>query len=286
MTHFSYFHQNDELKLFNLDSKWLSRFLSLAMDVSSWSKDPSSKVGAVLINSDKKVIGVGYNGLSRQYSSKDEQKILQDRNLKYPRIIHAEPNCISNTEQRITSDDVMFITHQPCVGCINKMTQAGIRKIIFKYDEYVAQRFDFQESINELERLNVEYYYFDDFEYINNPQDIIYEWCKETFGPLATDTEERMMRFMEEAIELSQAEGLDKDLIHNMVDHVYSRPADTSENEIGGTTVTLMCYLYSKGCSINNVAINEYKNKLRHISPDDMKKRHERKVENGFGKKY
>src|ERR1700722_2700699 len=72
--------------------KWDIRFLELAKHISNWSKDPSTKVGAVLVNDLKQVVGMGYNGFARGVQDTDER--LNDRETKYKLVVHAEVNAI------------------------------------------------------------------------------------------------------------------------------------------------------------------------------------------------
>mgnify|MGYP006420646733 CR=1 FL=1 len=265
-----------------IDEKWIDRFLSLATDISGWSKDPSTKVGAVLINKNKKIIGAGYNGLSSQYDDKTEKEILNDRDKKISRIIHAEENCLINTDRNISPDDVMFITHQPCVKCVNMLSQKGVRNVIYLYNEDIAKRFNYQDTIDELNRLKFSYAMKKSFNYTQTPQQLIHKWCEDRFGELFFNSGERMNRLLEEVVELAQAEGFSKEYVEKFTNHVFSREADEPKNEIGGVVVTLMSYLSSKGYNINNVAMNEYQ-KIKKYSREDIIKRHQRKVDNGIG---
>src|SRR5947209_6370685 len=80
---------------FGLDpdvEKWHRRFLGLAEYVSQWSKDVSTKVGAVILDSDKRVVSLGYNGFARGVMDTAER--LNCRDLKYKMIVHAERNAI------------------------------------------------------------------------------------------------------------------------------------------------------------------------------------------------
>ena len=72
--------------------KWELRYLEMAKLVSTWSKDPSTKVGAVIVDSDNTVISVGFNGLPRRIQDTDQR--LNNRDIKLKMIIHAEINAI------------------------------------------------------------------------------------------------------------------------------------------------------------------------------------------------
>ena len=71
--------------------KWDLRFLEMARNAASWSKDPSTKVGAIIVDDDKRVISVGYNGFPK--GVRDDER-LDDRQEKYKIIVHAERNAL------------------------------------------------------------------------------------------------------------------------------------------------------------------------------------------------
>ena len=75
-----------------MSEKWDGRFLSLATHISGWSKDPSTKVGCVVVGPDREIRSTGFNGFPQGIADTDER--LSDRNLKYPLICHAEENAI------------------------------------------------------------------------------------------------------------------------------------------------------------------------------------------------
>lgn len=70
---------------------WDDRFLELATVISSWSKDPSTQVGAVIVDDDNRVISIGYNGFPK--GIKDDHR-LSNRDLKYEMVVHAEANAL------------------------------------------------------------------------------------------------------------------------------------------------------------------------------------------------
>ena len=72
---------------------WDIRYLKLAEQVASWSKDPSSQIGAIAVGRKGEVLSTGYNGFPRHIADDDRYK---DREQKYKYIVHAEANCIYN----------------------------------------------------------------------------------------------------------------------------------------------------------------------------------------------
>lgn len=108
--------------------KWDKRFLGLAEHVSNWSKDPSTKVGAVITDNQNRVISVGYNGFPRGVN--DCEKILNDREKKYQRVIHAEPNAILFAERDLTGCCIYTFPFPPCNNCSTLIIQSGIKRVV------------------------------------------------------------------------------------------------------------------------------------------------------------
>ena len=112
--------------------KWDIRFLELAKHISSWSKDPSTKVGAVLVNDLKQVVGMGYNGFARGVRDTDER--LNDRETKYKLVVHAEVNAIIQAGHEARNSTLYvypsFMIPPICHECCKSAIQAGIRKIV------------------------------------------------------------------------------------------------------------------------------------------------------------
>lgn len=124
--------------------KWHKRFAALAEHVASWSKDPSTKVGCVLVDEKRRVVGMGYNGFPRGVADGPER--YADRSIKYPMVVHAEANAILNAVGD-TQGTFAYVTHLPCADCMGLLIQAGIRSIItHRPDDALAERF--RESFN------------------------------------------------------------------------------------------------------------------------------------------
>lgn len=112
--------------------KWDVRFLRLAEHISSWSKDPSTKVGAVLVNDLKQVVGMGYNGFARSIEDTDER--LNNRELKYKLVVHAEVNAIIQAGHEARNSVLYvypsFMIPPICHDCCKAAIQAGIAGIV------------------------------------------------------------------------------------------------------------------------------------------------------------
>jgi dCMP deaminase len=118
--------------------KWDRRFLDLASLVATWSKDPSTKVGAVVVDNSKRVKGIGFNGFARGIS--DSTHILKDRNAKLSRMIHAEINAVLNSSMNLDHCTI-YLTIPPCNMCASFLIQAGIKRIVWlKPSDELLQR--------------------------------------------------------------------------------------------------------------------------------------------------
>ena len=109
-----------------LDDKWHSRFIKLADMVATWSKDPSTKVGAV-ITQEKHVISLGYNGFPAGIV--DGEDDLANRSVKYAMTVHAEINAIIQAHGR---GDTLYCTHFCCSNCAAAIINAGIKNVYFR----------------------------------------------------------------------------------------------------------------------------------------------------------
>lgn len=109
--------------------KWNGRFLALADLVASWSKDPSTQVGAVIVREDGTIASVGYNGFPRFVDDSDD--LYDNREEKYARMVHAELNAILNAHERLDGCTI-FVTHPPCCSCAGAIIQAGITSVIYE----------------------------------------------------------------------------------------------------------------------------------------------------------
>lgn len=119
--------------------KWIIRRLRVAREVSTWSKDPSTKVGAVIYDKDGVQLSQGYNGLPR--GIQDDERI-NNREWKLPRVQHAELNCITNAARvgaRLLDSELYVYGLPVCNHCAGPIIQAGIKKIFMCVPENIRQ---------------------------------------------------------------------------------------------------------------------------------------------------
>lgn len=107
--------------------KWDLRFMELAQLVSSWSKDPKVKVGAVIVD-DNIVVGMGFNGFPRFV--KDREDRLHDKESKRLLVVHAELNAILHGRLDRHGIYMLFATRFPCSECAKAICQTGISRVV------------------------------------------------------------------------------------------------------------------------------------------------------------
>jgi len=117
---------------FALINKWDRRFMELALHVAQWSKDPSTKVGAVIVKPDKRIVSVGYNGFPSGVCDHEER--YAERAVKYKFVSHAERNALDNVSQDVTGC-TLYSTLQPCPDCAKSIIQKGIAEVVTIIDE-------------------------------------------------------------------------------------------------------------------------------------------------------
>lgn len=108
--------------------KWDSRFLDLARHVSTWSRDPSTKVGAVIVRPDRTVASLGFNGFPRGVDDAPER--YADRETKLRFVCHAEPNAILTAHERLHGCSIYTVPFPPCCECAKLIVQAGIKRVV------------------------------------------------------------------------------------------------------------------------------------------------------------
>lgn len=107
--------------------KWDLRFLTLAFLVASWSKDPSTKCGAVIVRGNR-IISLGYNGFPQGVYDHNER--LQDRETKYKMVLHAEVNALMFANVDLTGCTIYTVPMPPCSRCAAQIIQAGIKRVV------------------------------------------------------------------------------------------------------------------------------------------------------------
>jgi dCMP deaminase len=123
-----------------MTSKWDLRFIDLARHISEWSKDPSTKVGCVIVGEDREIRSTGFNGFPRGIVDTSER--LEDRNQKYPMICHADENAIMHAARIGVSlkGTMAYVTWPPCSRCSRSLIQAGVSEVVYPSNVQIPDR--------------------------------------------------------------------------------------------------------------------------------------------------
>lgn len=116
---------------------WDEYFMGVAMLSSMRSKDPNTQVGACIVNQNKRIVGIGYNGLPFGCSD-DSFPWNRDGDFldtKYPYVVHAEPNAILNATNDLNGA-TLYVSLFPCNECMKLIIQSGIKEIVYLDDKY------------------------------------------------------------------------------------------------------------------------------------------------------
>lgn len=144
-------------------NKWILRYLKLAKEISTWSKDPSTQVGAVVVGDYGQILSQGYNGFPRGITDADE--LLENREIKYRLTIHAEMNCIYNASLSGISlaGSTIYVYGLPiCHECAKGVIQSGIRSVYCAYDPVQRDKWgqSWGHSINMFQEVGIDVWTF------------------------------------------------------------------------------------------------------------------------------
>jgi dCMP deaminase len=122
-------------------NKWDLRFLALAKLVSSWSKDPSTQTGAIIVDRDGAVVSLGYNGFARGVEDTPER--WNNRELKYPLVVHCERNAIIFAKRDLSGCTLYTWPLMSCSPCAGMVVQAGITRCVAPENDNPRWQADF-----------------------------------------------------------------------------------------------------------------------------------------------
>ena len=134
-------------------NKWDIRFFDVAVLVSTWSKDPGTRVGAALV-SDRRILATGYNGFPSGIDDNPER--YADREVKLAYTVHAEVNALLNAAKNgaKTEGSTLYATFHPCVNCAAAIIQGGIQRVVCPPVEHAPDRW--QKSFSRARDLMIE----------------------------------------------------------------------------------------------------------------------------------
>ena len=120
--------------------KWDERYIKLAEYIADWSKDPSTKVGAVIVDDKGRIVSLGFNGFPQKISDNDR---LNDRDKKYNVIVHAEANAVLFASRDLSGCTIYTYPFQPCSSCSGLIIQSGIKRVVTVRTDNDRWRTDF-----------------------------------------------------------------------------------------------------------------------------------------------
>ena len=137
---------------------WDEYFMGVALLSAKRSKDPNTQVGACIVNQNKKIVGIGYNGLP--FGCDDEtfpwERSGNFLDTKYPYVVHAEQNAILNARGKSLEGCSIYVNLFPCHDCARNIIQSGIKKVYYLEDKY-AETDSIKASKYMFEKAKVQY---------------------------------------------------------------------------------------------------------------------------------
>lgn len=112
----------------NRQDRWDRRYVGLAQHVAGWSKDPSTKVGAVLVRPNNSVASTGFNGFPPGHD--DSPELYADRGYKYQHVVHAEINALNFLGSPATGF-TLYTSFPCCPDCVERTGKAGVGRIVY-----------------------------------------------------------------------------------------------------------------------------------------------------------
>lgn len=121
---------------------WDEYFMGVALLASMRSKDPSTQVGACIVDNESRILSTGYNGFP---SGCSDDEFPWDRegdfgDTKYPFVVHAELNAILNARGKNLTGAKIYVALFPCNECAKAIIQSGIKEVIYLSDKYAATK--------------------------------------------------------------------------------------------------------------------------------------------------
>lgn len=123
---------------------WDEYFMGVAKLSAKRSKDPNTQVGCCIVNNDKRIVAVGYNGMPRGCVDEDypwANRTGKLNDTKYAYVVHAELNAILNSTTSLVGC-TLYVTLYPCNECVKSIIQSGIKEVVFEDNKYEGADFD------------------------------------------------------------------------------------------------------------------------------------------------
>ena len=129
---------------------WDEYFMGVALLAAQRSKDPSTQVGACIVDGSNRILSTGYNGFP-QGCSDDEFPWNRDEaagETKYPFVVHAELNAVLNAQGKSLIGAKLYVGLFPCNECAKAIIQAGIREVV-----YLSNKYDGEPNVEQSKRM-------------------------------------------------------------------------------------------------------------------------------------
>ena len=108
--------------------KWDLRYMELARLIATWSKDPSTRVGAVAVRLNNTIASTGFNGFAP--GADDSPHLYADREYKYANVIHAEDNALRRCSDEDSTGGTLYSSFPCCPSCMAKIAQRGFLRVV------------------------------------------------------------------------------------------------------------------------------------------------------------
>ena len=117
---------------------WDEYFMGIALLSAMRSKDSNTQVGACIVNAERRIVSVGYNGMP---TGCDDDEMPWERegtylDTKYPYVCHAELNAILNSSASSLNGCTLYVTLFPCNECAKAIIQSGIKRVVYYSNKY------------------------------------------------------------------------------------------------------------------------------------------------------
>lgn len=141
--------------------KWDLRFLRMCTnEIATWSKDPSTKVAALIVDANRRGVSFGYNGFPQLVN--DDESRYADRELKYKIVLHGEENALLFANRDFNGCTIYTVPFPPCTRCAAKIIQVGIRRVVSYSDDILNPRwradFELAEILYREAGVTIDYY--------------------------------------------------------------------------------------------------------------------------------
>ncbi|HHW95349.1 MAG TPA: dCMP deaminase family protein [Mogibacterium sp.] len=115
---------------------WDEYFMGVALLAAKRSKDPSTQVGACIVDQNNVILTTGYNGFPIGCSDDEFPWNREGEITKYPFVVHAELNAILNAQGKSLRNAKIYVALFPCNECAKAIIQSGIREVVYLSDKY------------------------------------------------------------------------------------------------------------------------------------------------------